>query len=36
MSCSTVAAMKRARDLFRGGKIMEGYEVSVDGIRLYG
>ncbi|HSD56737.1 MAG TPA: hypothetical protein VLB04_01040 [Methanotrichaceae archaeon] len=31
----TVAAMKRARDLFRGGKIMEGYEVSVDGIRLY-
>ncbi len=31
----TVAAMKRARDLFRGGEILEGYEVSVDGIRLY-
>lgn len=30
-----VAAMKRARDLFRRGRIIEGYEVSVDGIRLY-
>jgi hypothetical protein len=31
----TVAAMKRARELFKRGEILEGYEVSVDGIRLY-
>lgn len=34
LSC-TLAAMKRARDLFRRGDIPEGYEVSVDGVRLY-
>jgi hypothetical protein len=31
----TAAAMKRARELFKRGEILEGYEVSVDGIRLY-
>lgn len=31
----TVAAMRRARELFRRGEILEGYEISVDGIRLY-
>lgn len=31
----TVAAMRKARELFRQGEILDGYEVSIDGIRLY-